>query len=225
MAIDELVAAMFTGEVQPTMSPTAVSATTPKQVIQRAKELGVKMVDFRFTDLPGTWQHFSVPVGELTELRLRATASASTGRASAASRRSTRATCSSSRTPRAPSSTRARGAHAGRRLRHRRPADAQAVQPRPALRGAQGGGVPAPVGHRRDVVLGPGGRVLHLQLHPVRPEHPRGLLLHRLRRGRLEHRQERHRQPRLPAQAEERLLPGATGRQAAGPAQPHRAGA
>ena len=67
MAIDESVAAMFTGEVQPTMPPTAVSDTTPKQVIQRAKELGVKIVDFRFTDLPGTWQHFSVPVGELTE--------------------------------------------------------------------------------------------------------------------------------------------------------------
>ncbi len=67
MAIDESVAAMFTGEVQPTMTPTAISSPTPKQVIDRAKELGAKMVDFRFTDLPGTWQHFSVPVGELTE--------------------------------------------------------------------------------------------------------------------------------------------------------------
>jgi glutamine synthetase len=27
----------------------------------------VQMVDFRFTDLPGVWQHFSVPVKELTE--------------------------------------------------------------------------------------------------------------------------------------------------------------
>ena len=26
----------------------------------------VKMVDFRFTDLPGVWQHFSVPAKELT---------------------------------------------------------------------------------------------------------------------------------------------------------------
>jgi len=49
------------------MSPTAVSAPTAEQVIERAKEVGAKMVDFRFTDLPGTWQHFSVPVGELTE--------------------------------------------------------------------------------------------------------------------------------------------------------------
>jgi glutamine synthetase len=41
--------------------------TSPRQVIERAKEQGVKIVDFRFTDLPGTWQHFSVPVKELTE--------------------------------------------------------------------------------------------------------------------------------------------------------------
>ncbi len=27
----------------------------------------VQMVDLRFTDLPGTWQHFSIPAGELTE--------------------------------------------------------------------------------------------------------------------------------------------------------------
>jgi glutamine synthetase len=41
--------------------------TAPKDVISRAKEQGVKIVDFRFTDLPGTWQHFSVPLSELTE--------------------------------------------------------------------------------------------------------------------------------------------------------------
>src|SRR5476649_2601658 len=67
MAIDQSVAAPYTAEVQPTMSPTAVSDTSPKQLIAHARELGAKMVDFRFTDLPGTWQHFSVPVSELTE--------------------------------------------------------------------------------------------------------------------------------------------------------------
>src|SRR5215471_14056105 len=40
---------------------------TPKSVIQSAAAAGVKMVDLRFTDLPGTWQHFSIPVSELTE--------------------------------------------------------------------------------------------------------------------------------------------------------------
>jgi glutamine synthetase len=40
---------------------------TPEEVLAFAKEQGVKIVDFKFVDLPGTWQHFSVPVRELEE--------------------------------------------------------------------------------------------------------------------------------------------------------------
>ncbi len=40
---------------------------TPDEVLQFANERGAKMVDFKFVDLPGTWQHFSVPLRELTE--------------------------------------------------------------------------------------------------------------------------------------------------------------
>jgi glutamine synthetase len=40
---------------------------TPKEVVSFAKEKGVKIVDFRFTDLPGMWQHFSMPVRDLVE--------------------------------------------------------------------------------------------------------------------------------------------------------------
>ena len=40
---------------------------TPKQVLDMAKENGVKVVDIRFMDFPGVWQHFSVPIGELEE--------------------------------------------------------------------------------------------------------------------------------------------------------------
>jgi glutamine synthetase len=36
-------------------------------VIKLAKETGAKIVDLRFIDLPGMWQHFSIPVGELNE--------------------------------------------------------------------------------------------------------------------------------------------------------------
>ena len=32
-----------------------------------ARERGARMVDLKFTDVPGTWQHFSVPVKTLTE--------------------------------------------------------------------------------------------------------------------------------------------------------------
>ena len=41
------------------------SKTSPREVLERAKAQGVEVVDVRFVDLPGTWQHFSLPLGEL----------------------------------------------------------------------------------------------------------------------------------------------------------------
>jgi len=38
-----------------------------KQVLEMAKEKGVRVLDIRFMDFPGIWQHFSVPIGELEE--------------------------------------------------------------------------------------------------------------------------------------------------------------
>ncbi len=46
---------------------SAASAATPKSVIDNARKAGAKMVDVKFVDTFGTWQHFSVPLGELTE--------------------------------------------------------------------------------------------------------------------------------------------------------------
>jgi glutamine synthetase len=40
---------------------------TPEKVLAMAKENGVKVLDIRFMDFPGMWQHFSVPIGELEE--------------------------------------------------------------------------------------------------------------------------------------------------------------
>ena len=40
---------------------------TPKEVLDMAKENGAKVVDLRFMDFPGLWQHFTVPIGELEE--------------------------------------------------------------------------------------------------------------------------------------------------------------
>jgi glutamine synthetase len=40
---------------------------TAKDVLELAKAKGVNTVDFRFMDFIGTWQHFSVPIRELTE--------------------------------------------------------------------------------------------------------------------------------------------------------------
>lgn len=40
---------------------------TPKEVLALAKAKDVKIVDMRFCDLHGTWQHFAIPVNELNE--------------------------------------------------------------------------------------------------------------------------------------------------------------
>jgi glutamine synthetase len=40
---------------------------TPKEVVKFAKEQGARMVDLKFMDYPGMWQHFTVPVAQLEE--------------------------------------------------------------------------------------------------------------------------------------------------------------
>ena len=39
----------------------------PKEVLAFCREKDVKAVDLRFIDFPGVWQHFTIPVGKLTE--------------------------------------------------------------------------------------------------------------------------------------------------------------
>jgi glutamine synthetase len=39
----------------------------PKSVLQFVKDNGVKLLDLRFTDLPGLWHHVSYPISELSE--------------------------------------------------------------------------------------------------------------------------------------------------------------
>ena len=41
--------------------------STPKSVLELAKKTGAKMVDIKFVDTFGTWQHFSIPINELSE--------------------------------------------------------------------------------------------------------------------------------------------------------------
>src|SRR6516162_4640734 len=40
---------------------------TPNEVQKLAKETGIKIVDLKFVDLPGVWQHFSIPVEDLND--------------------------------------------------------------------------------------------------------------------------------------------------------------
>jgi len=65
MAIDESLAVRVRDEVTPRMSPSKTAKAKPADVIRDAQERGIKIVDLRFTDLFGSWQHFSIPVGEL----------------------------------------------------------------------------------------------------------------------------------------------------------------
>ena len=39
----------------------------PKEVLEMCKKEGVQVVDLRFMDFPGLWQHFSIPICEFTE--------------------------------------------------------------------------------------------------------------------------------------------------------------
>src|ERR1700747_177707 len=41
--------------------------SNPKNVLEMAKKEGAKMVDIKFVDTFGTWQHFSMPIAELSE--------------------------------------------------------------------------------------------------------------------------------------------------------------
>jgi glutamine synthetase len=44
-----------------------VQERSPAEVVRLAQDEGIEIVDFRFCDLPGLMQHFSVPVHQLTE--------------------------------------------------------------------------------------------------------------------------------------------------------------
>src|SRR6058998_476556 len=52
---------------RPATAAPAQPKTSPKDVVKLAREQQVKIVDLRFVDMPGTWQHFSIPVEELSE--------------------------------------------------------------------------------------------------------------------------------------------------------------
>lgn len=53
--------------ISPAEGREHVPLSSPQEVIAYARAQGLKIVDFKFIDLPGTWQHFSAHVSELTE--------------------------------------------------------------------------------------------------------------------------------------------------------------
>src|SRR2546430_16247720 len=51
--------------IRPSEAAT-VHTRTVAEVLELARDAQVAIVDLRFTDLPGTWQHFSIPARELS---------------------------------------------------------------------------------------------------------------------------------------------------------------
>jgi glutamine synthetase len=50
-----------------TKPATTTTTTTPRSVLESARRNGAKMVDVKFADPFGVWQHFTMPMGELSE--------------------------------------------------------------------------------------------------------------------------------------------------------------
>jgi len=57
----------MTATLEPTSTPQAgkPATATAGDVIRKARDAGVQVVDLRFTDLPGTWQHMQLPLDAL----------------------------------------------------------------------------------------------------------------------------------------------------------------
>ncbi|MDP3063571.1 MAG: type I glutamate--ammonia ligase [Chloroflexota bacterium] len=51
--------------------PQKPVVSSASELISYCKKNGIEVVDIKFIDLPGTWQHFTVPIGELTEKMLK----------------------------------------------------------------------------------------------------------------------------------------------------------
>ena len=119
-----------------------------QKVFDLVKANDIQIVDLKFNDLPGLWQHFSMPVSELTEMD-DLTNEHLGGRRGLRRLQHPRLSedpgerhdphPGSDHRPRRP---RLRDPHSQRDLRHLRPADPQALQPRPPLHRQEGRGVP-----------------------------------------------------------------------------------
>src|SRR6266511_5384892 len=51
---------------QEPLQKKSLTMSNPKQVIEMARKQGAKMIDIKFVDTFGIWQHFSCPIAELT---------------------------------------------------------------------------------------------------------------------------------------------------------------
>ena len=186
---------------------------TPKDVLKMAKEKGAKIVDLRFIDLPGLWQHFSIPVSELSEGIFE------DGLGFDGSSIRGFQTINESDMLLIPDPTHRpdgsvhRGAHARADLQRQGPGHGQGLH---AATRATSPRRPRPTSRRPGVAdtifIGPELEFFFFDAVRFDQNYNYGLLLHRLGGGRLEQRQGGHArpaEPRLQAALQAGLLPGA----------------
>ena len=181
---------------------------TPKEFFEFAKKHDAKMVDLKFTDLLGSWQHCSFPIETWDEgdVRGRGWIRRVVGPGLAGYPpigHAGRAGCvdggARSVLP---------AADGERDRQHRGPRHEGGLHARPQARGAQGGGAPEVDGDRRHVQHRAGAGVLHLRHRALRAERASRLLRDRLGGGRVEHGTLRGAEPGLQTELQGWLLPG-----------------
>jgi len=165
-----------------TVRPTASARKSPSSEVQKVLDLikakNILVVDVKFCDLPGTWQHFSIPAATLDEAMIREGLGFD-----GSSIRGFQAINESDMLLLPDVST----------------AFVDPVLSVPTL--SLTCDIYDPVTlepysrDRYDLVLGTGSRVFHLQLGPVRSDRQRGLLPRRFGRGSVELGPERRTQP------------------------------
>ena len=196
----------------------AAPAATARSVVANAKAQGVQMIDFKFVDFPGTWQHFSIPASTLEEDMF------SEGLGfDGSSIRGWKSIDESDMLVMPDPTTAFRDPFCEIPTLSIicdivDPITREDYGRDPPQRRQAGRGLPEVHRPRRHRVLRAGSGVLHLRQHPVRPERALLLPLHRLRRGALELRRRRAAEPRVQAALQGRILPGTPARHAAGPA-------
>ena len=142
----------------------------PKDVLGFAKDRGAVMVDLKFMDFLGLWQHFTIPLGELKEEIFEE------GLGFDGSSIRGWAEIHASDMLVMPDPTTAvmdpfmKDPDAEPDLQHRRSHHQGALRPRPAQHRHQGGEVPQVHRARRHRVLRPRGRVLHLRRGALRQQ-------------------------------------------------------
>ncbi len=170
------------GHDRTTTAPGRVAQTSEVgKLLDLIKQRDIQVVDVKFCDLPGTWQHFSIPAGTLDEDMFREGLGfdGSSIRGFQAINESDMLLLPDVSTAfvdpvlEVPTLSLTCDIYD--------PVTLEPYSRDPRFIAFKAEEYLQDDRHRHHVVLGAGGGVLHLQLGPVRPERPRGVLPHRLR--------------------------------------------